>query len=369
MARALRLAEKGLYTTHPNPRVGCVLVSGDEIVGEGYHRKAGEEHAEAMALRTAGARSRGATAYVTLEPCSFEGRTPSCAEALVKAGVGRVVAAMADPHGRNAGAGFEFLSKAGIKVETGLMAAPARALNPGHISKFEQGRPYVRIKLAMTLDGKTALANGASQWITGPAARKDVQRLRARSSAIVTGVQTIIDDDPLLNVRAVELDHEHGDLAASVRRPVYVLDSEGRIPTNARILGNPDTLLVTTSRASVPKYVRHCRCLAPGADGRVDLAALVAELARDDCNEVLFECGPTLAGAMVREGLFDEIVFYVAPRLMGDQARSLLKLPEIANMSGLHELLVSDVRMIGDDIRITAKPVPSNQADLTGERP
>ncbi len=368
MARALRLAEKGLYTTHPNPRVGCVLVSGDEIVGEGYHRKAGEEHAEAMALRTAGARSRGATAYVTLEPCSFEGRTPSCAEALVKAGVRRVIAAMADPHTRNAGAGFECLSKAGIRVETGLMAAPARALNPGHISKFERGRPYVRIKLAMTLDGKTALANGTSQWITGPAARKDVQRLRARSSAIVTGVQTIIDDDPLLNVRAAELDHEHGDLAASVRRPIYVLDSKGRIPSNARILANPDTLLVTTYRANVPQHVRNCR-LAAGADGRVDLAVLVAELAQHDCNEVLFECGPTLAGAMVRDGLFDEIVFYVAPRLMGDGARSLLKLPEIANMSGLNELLVSDVRMIGDDIRITAKPVPSNQDDLTGERP
>ncbi|MDA0787835.1 MAG: bifunctional diaminohydroxyphosphoribosylaminopyrimidine deaminase/5-amino-6-(5-phosphoribosylamino)uracil reductase RibD [Proteobacteria bacterium] len=361
MARALRLAERGLYTTHPNPRVGCVLVVGDEIVGEGYHRRAGEEHAEAMALRIAGPRARGATAYVTLEPCSFEGRTPACAAALVRAGVTRVVAAMADPHPKNQGAGFAALQKAGIAVTTDLMALSARTLNPGHISKFEQGRPFVRIKLAMTLDGKTALANGVSQWITGPGARSDVQKLRARSSAIVTGVQTVIDDDPALTVRASQLQHEHADLAAALPRPIFVLDSRGRIPPNARVLANPDTVVVTTGPAEVVPGVAVCR-LAAESGGRVDLVSLMAELARRDCNEVLFECGATLAGALVREQLIDEVVIYVAPRFMGHQARSLLNLPEIGKMSGLHELEVSDVRMVGSDIRITANPVSSDQA-------
>jgi diaminohydroxyphosphoribosylaminopyrimidine deaminase / 5-amino-6-(5-phosphoribosylamino)uracil reductase len=355
LARALRLAEKGLYTTHPNPRVGCVLAKSGVIVGEGYHQQTGGEHAEAMALRVAGAAAEGATAYVTLEPCSFQGRTPSCAKALINAGIKRVVAAMADPHTRNAGAGFRILRDAGIEVDTPLMEQSARQLNPGYVRKFEAGLPYVRLKLAMTLDGKTALANGKSQWITGSEARADVQKLRARSSAIVTGVQTIIDDDPRMSVRADELQDETAVLAAKVTRPIYVLDSHCRIPQNAAILANPHAVVVCCNATSrkLPVTIEQ---VDAASDGRVDLARFLQFLAQKDCNEVLFECGATLAGALIRDGLADELVIYVAPSLMGNDARSLLNLPEIDKMQDLFQLTIREARMVGQDIRLTAMP-------------
>ena len=355
LARALRLAEKGIYTTHPNPRVGCVLVRGGRIVGEGYHLKAGDEHAEAMALRNAGVSARGATAYVTLEPCSFQGRTPSCARALVEAGVERVVAAMEDPDPENSGAGFRILNDAGIEVVTPMLVSSAKRLNPGHIKRHESGIPFVRLKLAMTLDGKTALANGESRWITGVDARRDVQRLRAQSSAIVTGVQTIVDDDPRMNVRATELDHEHAQLAAVVQRKLYVLDSHCRIPTGSVVLSDPNTVIVCT-RPPENKYPAPVEIIDPGEDGRVDLRAFLGFLGASDCNEVLFECGATLAGALVQQGLCDEIVIYVAPYFMGNDARSLLNLPEIGKMVNLHHLEIADIRMVGRDFRLTVRP-------------
>ncbi len=353
LARALRLAERGLYTTHPNPRVGCLLVRAGRVVGEGYHLRAGEGHAEARALADAGDEARGATAYVTLEPCSFHGRTPSCAHALVEAGIARVVAAMTDPDPRNAGAGFRILRDAGVEVVTPLMLASARQLNPGHVMRHETGRPFVRLKLAMSLDGRTALASGESRWITGVDARRDVQRYRARSSAIVTGVQTIIDDDPLMTVRGADLQHESGDLASAVPRTLYVLDSQCRIPAGARVLSNANTVVVCTEPVSgaLPHIV-----VGKDPEGRVCLQQLLRTLAERDCAEVLFECGATLAGALVREQLFDELIIYTAPTLMGDGARSLLNVPEIVKMTDLPRLNIADVRMVGRDIRVIATP-------------
>ncbi|MBD3646612.1 MAG: bifunctional diaminohydroxyphosphoribosylaminopyrimidine deaminase/5-amino-6-(5-phosphoribosylamino)uracil reductase RibD, partial [Pseudomonadales bacterium] len=332
MAEALRLAALGRWTTHPNPRVGCVIVRNDCIVGRGYHIQAGEGHAEVNAIRDAGEGARGATAYISMEPCSFEGRTPACTGALIEAGVSRVVAGMMDPDPRVAGNGFRILEQAGIQVTWPVMEASAMALNPGFIKRNRSGLPWVRIKLAMTLDGKTALANGDSKWITGPEARRDVQRLRAASSAIVTGVRTVIDDDPALTVRPEELDVPHGDLAARIRRPVVVLDPGLRIPREAKILANPDVILACRDDVGRKSETAELLPLPATSTGRLDLEALLRELAARECNEVLFECGATLAGAVVASGLADEIILYAAPRLMGAGAQSLLALPAIDSM-------------------------------------
>ena len=357
MAAAIRLAEKGLYTCDPNPRVGCILVKNDCVVGTGYHLRAGLGHAEANAMAQAGEASKGATAYVTLEPCSFQGRTPSCAAALVEAGVVRVVAAMADPHDRNAGAGLRILREAGVEVSSPLLESSARQLNPGHVKRHESGLPYVRLKLAMTLDGKTALANRESHWITGEPARRDVQKLRARSSAIVTGVQTIIDDDPSMTVRESELDIEHGELAAAKKRPVYILDSSLRLPTSAQVSNNPDNIVVCCSGTSKDSSY-NCGVLEIESDdnGVIHLHKLIQHLGRQGCNEVLFECGSTLGGNVLKQGLCDELVIYMAPKIMGASARSLLNLPEIDTMDDLHYMKIKDFRFIGDDVRITAVP-------------
>ena len=349
LSRALRIAAKGIYTTHPNPRVGCVLVKRGRVIGEGYHLRAGEEHAEAIALKMAGDQANGCTAYVTLEPCSFKGRTPSCALALIKAGVKRVVSAMKDPDPRNAGAGHKILQEAGIQVTTPLLEKSARALNPGHIKRHETGMPYVRVKLAMSLDGKTALANGESRWITGEHARKDVQRLRARSSAIVTGVQTVMDDNPSLKVRSNELDHEHARLAGEIEKSIYILDSNGRIGENNKLTLDTNAILVSC----VPIKTRmQTLQIERSPEGRVNLLDFLTSLARSGCNEVLFECGATLAGSVVQEKLFDELIFYIAPKLMGNDAKSLLKLLEIDNMQNVSRLQIKDVRMVGDDLRV-----------------
>ena len=350
MTRALRLAARGLYTTTPNPRVGCVIVSNGQLVGEGAHLKAGEPHAEVHALRTAGEQARGATAYVTLEPCSHFGRTPPCADALVNAGVSRVVVAMQDPNPLVAGNGIERLQAQGIAVTVGVCEAQARALNPGFIQRMTQQRSYVRLKVAASLDGRTALANGHSQWITSAAARKDVHHWRAQSWAIVTGIASILQDDSSLTVRDVN----------TPRQPLRVIvDSQLRIPIDARVLQDGNAL-VAYAQGDAAKLemlqVMGVRTLqAPNAQGQVDLAVLMQALTALPCNEVLIEAGATLNGAFMQSGLVDELLLYYAPKLMGHTARGMFALPALAQMSDVRDLNILDVRQFGQDIRIQAK--------------
>ncbi len=360
MTRALRLADKGLYTTHPNPRVGCVLVRDSVVVGEGWHEFPGGPHAEINALAAAGEAARGATAYVTLEPCCHHGKTPPCSDALIEAGVTRVVAAMQDPNPRVAGEGLGQLQQAGITVASGLMAAEAEALNPGFIKRMRQTRPWVRCKLAMSLDGRTAMASGESFWITGPEARADVHRLRARSAAIVTGIGTVLADDPSLTVRLDDLPERH-------RQPLrVVLDPHLSMPVDANLLRQPgETLIVTTVSAepgSEEEAIAHALTeqgaevvsLSP-AGNHVDLSVLMRILAEREINEVLVETGATLSGAMLRAGLVDELIIYMAPKLMGDGARGLFHLPGLEQMADALELSITDVRAVGCDWRISAR--------------
>ena len=370
MAQALRLAEQGLYSTSPNPRVGCVLVAGEKIVGSGWHQRTGEAHAEVHALREAGDAARGATAYVTLEPCSHHGRTPPCADALIAAGVARVVVAVQDPNPVVGGAGIAKLRAAGITVESGLMEAAARELNNGFFARMTRGTPWMRSKTGMSLDGRTALVNGVSQWITGEAARRDVQRWRARSCAVLTGVNTVLADDPRLNVREIE----------SERQPLrVVLDSRLRIPLTARILhslpspaggesaargakpagGEGKVLIYTASRDSnksaALEQAGASVCVLPDGNGQVDLPAMMRDLAQRGCNEVLVEAGSTLNGALLRAGLVDELLLYVAPQLLGDAARGIAQLGELTSLEQRVNLKWQDVRHVGDDLRIVAR--------------
>ncbi|MEO1819863.1 bifunctional diaminohydroxyphosphoribosylaminopyrimidine deaminase/5-amino-6-(5-phosphoribosylamino)uracil reductase RibD [Pseudomonas sp.] len=362
MSRALMLAERGLYTTEPNPRVGCVLVVDGEVVGEGWHVRAGEGHAEVNALAQAGERARGATAYVTLEPCSHFGKTPPCADALIKAGVARMVAAMQDPNPQVAGNGLQRLREAGIAVECGLLEDQARALNPGFIKRMQQGLPWVRVKLAMSLDGRTAMASGESKWITGPAARADVQRLRARSGAVVSGADSVLLDDSALTVRTSELGLPPDEAAAAAeRQPLRVLiDSLRRVPLEQRFFreAGPTLVISTSAEQAADDYLAvGSELLAvPGADGKVDLHAVLRTLAERGCNEVLVEAGAGLSGAFWRAGLVDELIVYMAPRLLGSQARPLMQLP-FESMSEAMDVAVTDMRAIGQDWRITARPI------------
>ncbi len=356
MARAIRLAKRGLYTTDPNPRVGCVLVKDGVIVGEGFHLRAGENHAERAALAAAGDQARGATAYVTLEPCCHQGRTSPCSDALIEAGVSRVVAAMQDPNPLVAGKGIQQLRTAGVEVETGLLEAEAMVLNPGFIKRQREGLPYVRCKIAMSLDGRTAMANGESKWITGPEARLDVHRLRARSSAIITGIETVLADDPSMNVR---LD---GDV--EVRQPLcVVLDSNLRMPSDAKMLGlRGEKLVVCCAGADQEKQARLETkgvqvIRQDGFEHRVDLLSVLQLLAARDINEVLLETGAVLAGSYMSARLVDELVVYIAPHLMGSGARGLLDLPGLERMEDRLDLEIMDLRRVGRDLRITAKPV------------
>ncbi len=356
MARALHLAERGLYTTDPNPRVGCVIVRDGEVVGEGWHERAGEPHAEILALRQAGGRARGADVYVTLEPCSHHGRTPPCADALVEAGVARVVAAMVDPNPKVSGCGLGRLREAGIETVSGVLEAQARKLNPGFIKRMETGRPLVRCKLAMSLDGRTAMASGESKWITSDQARQDVHRMRARSSAIITGVGTVLSDDPSLNVRLPELEGE-------VRHPIrVVLDPYLSTPPTAKMLKLPGRTLIFTATdeagAAEPLLEAGAEVvvLNRGAD-RIDLPLMLDNLTTFEVNEVMLETGATLAGAMLRAGLIDELVVYMAPHIMGDSARGLFHLPGLDEMKQRISLHITDVRAVGPDWRITALPV------------
>ncbi|WP_350016734.1 bifunctional diaminohydroxyphosphoribosylaminopyrimidine deaminase/5-amino-6-(5-phosphoribosylamino)uracil reductase RibD [Rhodanobacter sp. IGA1.0] len=352
MAHALRLAERGLFTTQPNPRVGCVIAHGDDVVGTGFHQRAGEPHAEVFALREAGGSARGATAYVTLEPCAHHGRTPPCAEALVAAGVRRVVVASEDPFPQVNGRGIDRLRAAGIMVETGLQREAARELNAGFFSRIERGRPFVRVKLAMSLDGRTALANGESKWITGEAARADVQRWRARSSAILTGSGTVLADDPRLTVR---LD---GDEAFSPPLRV-VLDRQLRTPPGSQVLdGSTPTLVLHGAAASCAdeRFARIERMAVATRGDMIDLHAVLGLLAGRGCNEVHVEAGPTLCGALFAAGLVDELLLYVAPILLGDSARPLLQLPALTDMAQRWQLTLRQQQLLGADWRLQLRP-------------
>ncbi|WP_245573792.1 bifunctional diaminohydroxyphosphoribosylaminopyrimidine deaminase/5-amino-6-(5-phosphoribosylamino)uracil reductase RibD [Neptunomonas japonica] len=351
MAEAIQLAKQGLYTTEPNPRVGCVVVKGGEVVGRGFHYRAGEGHAEVNALKQAGEAARGATAYVTLEPCSHYGRTPPCAEGLINAGIARVVSAMQDPNPEVAGRGIQMLQSAGIECSTGLLGKQAAELNPGFIKRMETGLPWVRVKLAMSLDGRTAMSSGESQWITGSAARGDVQRLRARSSAIVTGIGSIQIDDSSLTIRETELGLENATDIVKQQPLRVVLDNSGKMDSGAKILQQPGrTLWVTQGERDMP----HAEVLAAQqCDGQIDLEWLLRHLASSEqCNEVLVEAGATLAGAFVEAGLVDELVVYMASTILGSNARPLLHLP-LDQMNQQLRLSMTDCRQLGDDLRMT----------------
>lgn len=349
MARALQLAARGRATTDPNPCVGCVIVREGRIVGEGWHERAGTPHAEVHALAAAGEAARGATVYVTLEPCAHHGRTPPCADALIAAGVARVVAAVADPNPLVAGGGLTRLAAHGIRVETGLMEAEARALNRGFFSRMTRGRPWVCLKTASTLDGKTALANGVSQWITGEAARADVQRLRAEASAILTGSGTVQADDPRLTVR----------IGAVTRQPRrVVVDSRLVTPPSAAVLpaliacARPDPSRRVALEAAGAEILE-----LPDATGRVDLVALMAALAERQVNTLLVEAGARLAGGLLAAGLVDEWIAYLAPMAVGDAARGLFALPGLATLDAAHRFGLHEVRQVGGDLRLTLRPL------------
>jgi diaminohydroxyphosphoribosylaminopyrimidine deaminase/5-amino-6-(5-phosphoribosylamino)uracil reductase len=348
MAHALRLARRGLYSTDPNPRVGCVLVKDGKIVGAGWHQQAGGAHAEIHALNQAGNLARGATCYVSLEPCCHYGRTPPCTEALIEARIARVVAAQLDPNPRVSGQGLRRLDKAGISVDQGVLEDQARALNPGFIKRLCEGLPYVRCKLAMSLDGRTAMASGESQWITSVASRQDVQRLRAQSSAILTGIGTVLADDPALTVRATGID-------TGGRQPLrVVLDSQLRFPRGARMLSQPGQTVVLTG--AVPKPMAGVEiAVIPLVHGQLDLRAALQYLSQREVNEVLIEAGPTLTGAMLGAGLVDELVIYMAPKLLGSRALGVADLPEIARLADHLALTITDVRRFGGDLKITAR--------------
>ena len=360
MARAVELARKGLYSTHPNPRVGCVIVRDGEVVGEGWHVRAGEPHAEVHALRQAGERARGACAYVTLEPCSHHGRTPPCADALVKAGVARVVAAMQDPNPQVAGNGLQRLRDAGIEVASGVLEAEARALNPGFLKRMEQGLPFVRAKLAMSLDGRTAMASGESQWITGPAARAAVQRLRARSSVVLTSAESVLFDQARMTVRGEELGLDDALTTLALSRPPLrvLVDGRLRLPLDAPFF-QAGPALVVTAAGEDPRYAAagHELINLPGSEGRVDLAALLRTLAGRGVNEILLEAGAGLVGAFARQGLVDEYQLFVAGTFLGSGARPLLDWP-LSKMSEAPRLKITEMRAVGDDWRVTAIPLP-----------
>jgi diaminohydroxyphosphoribosylaminopyrimidine deaminase/5-amino-6-(5-phosphoribosylamino)uracil reductase len=350
MARALRLAELGLFSTTPNPRVGCVIVKDGRVVGEGWHQRAGEAHAEINALQAAGAAARGATAYVTLEPCSHHGRTPPCCEALIAAGISRVVAAMQDPNPQVSGEGLTRLRNVGIDVACGLLESEAQELNLGFVARMTRGRPWLRMKLAASLDGKTALENGASQWITGQAARQDGHRWRARACAILSGIGTVRDDDPQLNVRGVE----------TARQPLkVVVDSRLELPLEAKVLRNGGVLVAAALDDAAKIAALRERgadvVLLPGAGGKVDLAALLNELGRRGINEVHAEAGFKLNGSLLGAGLVDELLLYLAPCLLGDAARGMFNLPALASLEGKRSLAMRDARLVGGDLRLLAR--------------
>lgn len=358
MARAIQLAKRGQYTTHPNPRVGCVIVKNGNIIAEGYHRRTGQPHAEIDALQNTTESPKGATAYVTLEPCSHTGRTPPCADALVKAGVSEVVIGMQDPNPYVSGNGIKRLQAAGISVISGILETEARALNPGFIKRMEQGLPFVRVKMATSLDGRTALASGESKWITGDSARKDVQFYRAKCDAVLTGIGTVLADDPSLTVR---LTAKELDIEGEVRQPARViLDTLLRCPPSAKLLTLPGkTLIYTTERDAAKVSVleqagAEVVYVEKGIDSGVSLVEVLKNLATREINEVHTEAGSTLCGHLLEAGLADELLMYMAPHLLGSDAMGAFNLPNLNTMQQRINLKIQDIRAIGDDWRIIA---------------
>jgi len=351
MALALRLAARGRYTAHPNPRVGCVIVNEGRVVGEGWHQRTGEAHAEVHALGEAGEAARGATAYVTFEPCSHHGRTPPCSDALIAAGVSDVVYAAHDPFEKVAGSGAAALSQTGIKVRAGLSAAASESLNRGFLSRIQRGRPFLRLKMAASLDGATAMASGESQWITGTGARGDVQKLRAESGAIITGIGTVLADDPSLTVRRSEL---------TTRQPLrVVIDSQLRMPPSACMLaldGDTAIFCANDKRKSALGRMGATVYRCDNPDGQVDLHKVLGQLADLEINDALVEAGPALAGAFLASGLVDELVIYQAPHIMGSETRRMFETPGWQDLADRVQLTITDVRQVGADLRITATP-------------
>jgi diaminohydroxyphosphoribosylaminopyrimidine deaminase/5-amino-6-(5-phosphoribosylamino)uracil reductase len=358
MNRALVLAARGLETTHPNPRVGCVIAQGMKIIGEGWHERAGEAHAEVAALaavRAAGLQPAGTTVYVTLEPCSHYGRTPPCIDALISAGVARVVFAVQDPNPEVSGRGEEALRAAGIAVESGLMETESVDLNIGFMKRMTYGRPWVRLKLAMSLDGRTALSNGASQWITGEAARNDVQHWRARSSAVMTGVGTVLADDPRLNVR-LQPENTQNEPWQPLR---VILDTRLRTPADSRVFATGGDVLILTEDATRGAEFADMGVSVeaiPAIAGRLDLTAVIDRLGELEANEVLVEAGPTLSGELLRQGLVDELLLYVAPKLLGPQGFPLVDLPELGDLQDALGFTVAGVQRLEDDLRLRLRP-------------
>ncbi len=348
MALAIQLAEKARYTTDPNPKVGCVIVKDDKLLGQGWHQKAGENHAEINALADTEAKAQGATVYVTLEPCSHHGKTPPCTDALIEAKIDKVIIAMQDPNPLVAGKGIEKLQTAGIKTQLGLLEQDAKDLNPGFIKRFTKNQPFIRIKTAMSLDGKTALASGKSKWITGEDARGDVQKLRARSSAILTGIGTVLADNPSLDVRDFDIG----------RAPMrVVLDSKLQIPVTAKIFKTTGKIVIATVSADREKIklIEDAGAkvvIMPAKNSQVDLFELMSWLSAQQVNEIQVEAGATLSGALLAAGLVDQLIVYMAAKVMGDKARSLFNL-EILKMSDVVKFKFSDVRMIGEDLKLT----------------
>lgn len=363
MARAFELARRGRFTTAPNPNVGCVIVRDGQIVGEGFHLRAGEPHAEVHALQMAGESARGATAYVTLEPCSHYGRTPPCAQALIAAGVARVVVAMQDPNPQVAGRGMYQLQQAGISVEHGLMLAEGEAVNRGFLKRMRTGIPWIQLKLAASLDGRTAMASGESQWISSPQARRDVQLLRAQSAAILSTSATVLADDPALTVRWPELpDDVRAEYPQhTLRQPVRVIvDSQQRVTPEHRVIAQPGNTWLARLEADQRRWPEGVEqlVLPAGADGQhIDLVALMMQLARRQINSVWVEAGAQMAGALLNAGLVDELIVYLAPRLLGADARALCVLPGLTQLSQAPALSISEITQVGPDIRLCLKPL------------
>lgn len=352
MARALRLAKRGAYSAHPNPMVGCVIVADGAIVGEGYHELAGEAHAEINALTAAAERARGATAYVTLEPCVHHGKTPPCAAALREAGIAQVVAALEDPYPEMRGRGLEALRDAGIEVRVGLMVDSVRSLLAGFLRRVTQGRPFVRLKIAASLDGSTAMLNSDSKWISGPDARADVQRFRARSGAIMTGIGTVLADDPSLTVRDPAIDTQG-------RQPLrVVVDSALRMPPSAKMLALPGQTVIYCGDKTgwAPLAAAGAEVVEVGGAGHgLDLQGILEDLGSREVNDVLVEAGPTLAGAILEARLVDELVIYQAPHIMGSETTRMFRTPAWTELADRAALEITDLRRIGDDMRITAR--------------
>lgn len=362
MARAIQLAKKGLYTTSPNPRVGCVIVKNGKVVGEGFHVQAGSGHAEVNALQQAGENSKGATAYVTLEPCSHYGRTPPCANGLIEAGVIKVIAAMVDPNPQVSGRGLTMLNNAGIETYSGLLEADAKALNVGFIKLMEQQKPYIRCKLAASLDGKTAMASGESKWITGDKARSDVQRLRAQSCAIISGADSIITDNAQMTVRYHQLKSPNFS-NVNLRQPIRVIiDSQNRLTPDLALFNTTSPIIILRKTIDAAhQWPNHVEQLVVATKFDyvkrefIDLSAMLTELAKRGLNDILLESGQQLAGAFIEQGLVDELILYQAPKLMGADHKGLLSMPSISVLKNAKALQFTDLTMVGDDLRIIAK--------------